>query len=162
MNTGKPGSIQEQNALNQINAQQTAKLTTAPTKFFPFQNASLPSGATQYWDLTAEQQEYSQYVPFTDLIISNTSTQPVYIYFGLGNYYDMVPSNVTKSYGKQNTGGGYTSVRIYNPGSTTISAGQITFSVYKQGITGQDVIQNTYSWFQRIFGAHIKRGNFQF
>jgi hypothetical protein len=56
-------------------------------------------------------------------------------------------------------GGGLSSLKIYNAGSGTITAGQIQLTIYKQGQTADNVANAGVSWFKRLFRQNPSRYN---
>ena len=144
-------SLESRQLAEYLRNKEVARFTTQPSPLFPFSNSALTSGSTQVFDLTEEHQSYSAFVPFTNLKVVNSSTQPIYIYFGEGgSFYDLVPANTTNTYNAQDMGGGLASFKIYNAGTGTITAGQVLITVYKTGLTPTDAVQKVQNMFDKI------------
>lgn len=148
------------NLAEAIRNKEIARVESLPSPIFPFSNSAILSGAYQIFDFTTENQVYGSFAPFTNLKIVNTSAQPLYIYFGqIGAYYDVVTGNTTNVYERQDMGGGVSSVKIYNAGTSTITAGQVLLSVWKAGATPTSAVQESQSWFSKLFPQKFGRYN---
>lgn len=137
---------------NALKNKEIASLQSQASKIFPFKNNSeILSGETLVFDFTKESAEYSAFVPFQNLKISNISNQPIYLYFGdFGEFYDFVPNNTTNVYSKQDFGGGLAVLKIYNAGTGTINTKEILLSVWNSGLTPTDAIQNVGNLFNKL------------
>ena len=143
----------------QLHNLEVSRFQTKSSPIFPFVNAQLLTGAYQVFDLTTESKPYSAYVPFTNLKVINTSSQPIYIYFGeIGSNYDVIPANYTNVYTKDDMGGGLATFKIYNAGNATIDASKIVFSVFKSGIKTDDVAQMAFDKLDVAPKFHRYRG----
>lgn len=136
----------------QLKNTEIARFENLPSPIFTFKNDNaLNTNGTLVFDFTTENKPYSAYAPFTNLKVINRSSQPIYIYFGeIGDNYDFVSPNYSVVYNKQDLGGGLSSLKIQNVGSGSINANEIIISVFKEGLTEKDVIQDTYSIFSKI------------
>lgn len=149
-NTGHVGNFNPDLAVK-LQANTIARFENRPSPMFPFSNASMSTGTYQVFDFTVDNTSFSAYAPFTNLKVVNTSTQPIYVYFGeFGSYYDYIPASSQAVYEKQDMGGGLSSLKVYNAGSGTISAGQVLLTVYKEGKTPKDVVQDSTNWLDRF------------
>lgn len=138
---------------------QIARSQNLPSPIFPFKNASAMTTGTYYvFDLTNDTQQYSFYAPFTNVKIVNTSSQPIYIYFGeIGANYDFIPQNYSNTYTKQDLGGGVSAIKIYNAGSGTINANEIIVSVWNSGTTTEDIALDAQKGVNKIFPLKFNR-----
>lgn len=133
-----------------------ARVRNQPSPQFPYSNSgTISSGASLVISFINTNDPASQYAPFDTLKIVNSSTQPVYLYFGeIGSNYDLVPANYTATYNKQDMGGGVSKIKIYNAGTGDITAKQVLVTAWKVGTTPTDTIQGVQRGINRWFGAN--------
>lgn len=133
--------------------------TYSASPIFSFLNSSLSSAGSYLIDLeTATPQgdvagACLKFLPLTNMTISNSSTEDIYVYLNQANNAKVIPAGTILSFTK-GTISAIRSIKVYNAGSNTIDANKIEIAVYKEGIVIDDAFKNLhkalykalYSW----------------
>lgn len=139
---------------NKVNLLTERRWKYKPSPIYSFTNSALAANAYQLFDFANVTQVYSTFAPFTNLQIINNSGQTIYAFFG-DQYvnYDIIPAGQIKNYDSGALGGGISQLRIQNAGSSSVSASTINISVYKSGVTQDDLAALEYDDLQTVKGT---------
>ena len=108
----------------------------APSPIFPFTNSSMATTTEQLFDLYEDTPATRKYGVFTNLRVTNTSSENLILYVNQNRNNGLfIANNSSVELKKGDLGGGYTSFILYNAGTGTISASGIIIECFKEGAT---------------------------
>jgi hypothetical protein len=117
------------------------KYGNSPT--FTFTNGALTTTSSETIDIHEDKPESRKYGVMNQMTIANASSYAIRIYPNQDTErYFIVPGGSIRIFDESDLNAGVLSFRIYNQGSGTISANEITIEVYKKGVTTEGTLQN--------------------
>jgi hypothetical protein len=107
--------------------------TYEASPIFSFRNSEILTTASQLIDFGQDNADTLKFLPLNACQIINNSSYEIYVYLNQGTIAKSIPSGTIINFDSKSIPA-LRSVRIYNAGAGTITANQIEFAVWREGV----------------------------
>jgi len=128
----------------------TYSRTYEASPLFDFVIPQLTTLASYLIDIELDKPEAKKYLPLTNIQVQNNSSYNIYIYPNQSSRAFSIPAGAIIGFDKSIIPS-TRSLKVYNAGTGTISAGEVLITIYKEGVQFDNVVASIHKAIYKTF-----------